>query len=185
MLVERTCVACGGWFASDEPRNVCWRNCPRDASRARMWSRLRNVEGVPRDCIECGASFLAMPEARYVFCSPRCCNRAARRNRRASERQGFRSNVSWNDVVRRSRNQCGICGFRICSDAGHDWIATLDHIVPLALGGLHRQENVQLAHFICNTIKGNERRGWRERLNARLRTNSPFSHHFAAEVPCG
>jgi 5-methylcytosine-specific restriction endonuclease McrA len=31
---------------------------------------------------------------------------------------------------------------------------TLDHILPLALGGLHEYSNVQCAHFICNSRKG-------------------------------
>lgn len=185
VLSEFACVACGTWFASAQRRSICWRNCRRDASRKRLWRRLRNVPTVPRDCAECGGAFLAQPDARYVFCSPRCCNRARRRNRQASERQGFRSAICWNDVVRRCRNQCGICGFPILTHAGRDWSASLDHIVPLARGGLHRQDNVQLAHLTCNSIKNNERPGWRERLNERLRTNSPFTHFFPAEMACG
>lgn len=33
--------------------------------------------------------------------------------------------------------------------------ATLDHIVPLSLGGTHDPSNVQLAHLGCNSAKGN------------------------------
>ncbi|MEO3856223.1 HNH endonuclease signature motif containing protein [Acrocarpospora sp. B8E8] len=30
---------------------------------------------------------------------------------------------------------------------------TLDHVIPLAKGGLHEPGNLQLAHFICNSTK--------------------------------
>lgn len=32
---------------------------------------------------------------------------------------------------------------------------TIDHIIPLSKGGHHTYENVQAAHFRCNTAKGN------------------------------
>jgi 5-methylcytosine-specific restriction endonuclease McrA len=32
---------------------------------------------------------------------------------------------------------------------------TIDHIVPVSLGGGHLMVNVQCAHFICNVRKGN------------------------------
>jgi 5-methylcytosine-specific restriction endonuclease McrA len=33
--------------------------------------------------------------------------------------------------------------------------ASVDHIVPLSLGGPHTLDNAQLAHLRCNAIKGN------------------------------
>jgi len=32
--------------------------------------------------------------------------------------------------------------------------ATVDHIVPVSLGGAHTEDNMQAAHFFCNTAKG-------------------------------
>jgi len=29
----------------------------------------------------------------------------------------------------------------------------LDHIIPIAAGGEHTPANLQLAHFLCNSIK--------------------------------
>lgn len=34
-----------------------------------------------------------------------------------------------------------------------DWYPSIDHVVPLARGGLHAWENVRLAHRICNSMK--------------------------------
>jgi 5-methylcytosine-specific restriction endonuclease McrA len=31
---------------------------------------------------------------------------------------------------------------------------TVDHIIPLARGGSHTWDNVQLAHHLCNSLKG-------------------------------
>jgi len=33
---------------------------------------------------------------------------------------------------------------------------SIDHIIPLANGGTHEPKNVQIAHFICNSIKSNK-----------------------------
>jgi 5-methylcytosine-specific restriction endonuclease McrA len=37
--------------------------------------------------------------------------------------------------------------------------ASLDHIVPVSLGGAHVPGNVQLAHLICNNIKADSLAG--------------------------
>lgn len=44
-------------------------------------------------------------------------------------------------VIQRGQKQCG------------DWYPSIDHIIPLAKGGRHSWENVQLAHRICNSRK--------------------------------
>jgi 5-methylcytosine-specific restriction endonuclease McrA len=38
---------------------------------------------------------------------------------------------------------------------GDAWMrATIDHIIPIALGGDHTYENTKAAHWICNMKKG-------------------------------
>ena len=32
--------------------------------------------------------------------------------------------------------------------------ASLDHVVPLSLGGGHTRDNVQCAHWLCNSLRG-------------------------------
>lgn len=51
---------------------------------------------------------------------------------------------------------CGLCGESIPLVAlwPHPLSASVDHIVPLALGGLHAQSNLQWAHLFCNWSKG-------------------------------
>ena len=52
---------------------------------------------------------------------------------------------------------CGLCGVSI--DVALAWpdpgSKSIDHILPLSKGGSHSQENVQWAHLVCNTRKGN------------------------------
>jgi 5-methylcytosine-specific restriction endonuclease McrA len=44
----------------------------------------------------------------------------------------------------------------------HPKSPSIDHVIPLTKGGMHEPANVQLAHLVCNTAKGN--RGGGEQL---------------------
>lgn len=48
-------------------------------------------------------------------------------------------------LYQRDGGRCGICGRIVLRK-----LASVDHIVPLALGGKHGYVNVQLAHRLCN-----------------------------------
>lgn len=57
--------------------------------------------------------------------------------------------VDFRDLYEARKGICGIC----CEPVGfHDF--TVDHVLPLVLGGPHLFENLQLAHKDCNTKKG-------------------------------
>lgn len=55
---------------------------------------------------------------------------------------------------------CGICGHRIDPDLKHPhpMSKTIDHVIPMSMGGGHLYVNVQAAHYRCNNVKGNRRR---------------------------
>lgn len=59
--------------------------------------------------------------------------------------------------MRRDGWKCGICGKKINRrvKAPHPTSPSLDHIVPMSKGGGHLYSNVQAAHFLCNSQKGN------------------------------
>jgi 5-methylcytosine-specific restriction endonuclease McrA len=50
---------------------------------------------------------------------------------------------------------CQLCGDAIdrAADYNDSRAPTIDHIVPLSLGGTHEPRNVQCAHRECNTLK--------------------------------
>lgn len=59
-------------------------------------------------------------------------------------------------IFERDGWRCQLCRkpVRRTAVVPHPLAPTLDHIVPLAAGGLHEPANVQTAHFICNSVRG-------------------------------
>lgn len=60
------------------------------------------------------------------------------------------------EVFERDNWTCGICDEPVDQDI--KWpdprSVSLDHIVPLALGGAHSRANTQCSHLTCNVRKG-------------------------------
>lgn len=69
--------------------------------------------------------------------------------RRARKRALPAEDVKRSLVFERDEGTCGICGEAVDPADWH-----LDHVVPLAKGGHHTYENVQVAHPGCNQSKG-------------------------------
>jgi 5-methylcytosine-specific restriction endonuclease McrA len=61
------------------------------------------------------------------------------------------------DIYERDIWLCGLCSTPVDPDVCYPdpMSPSLDHVVPLSLGGAHTYENVQLAHLTCNVSKGN------------------------------
>lgn len=119
-------------------------------------------------CAYCGKLFV-QTGYRTKFCTDVCLkksNNAITKDRRVRK---INSNERDNDITlerlyQRFGGVCAICG-GVC-----DWnnfhvidgtfiadnnYPSIDHIMPLSKGGKHKWSNVQLAHRICNTKKGN------------------------------
>ncbi|MCK4818291.1 HNH endonuclease [bacterium] len=99
------------------------------------------------------------------YCSTTCAERArrllglfsnSRFRRDRAERNGDKFNVQ--EIYERDRWKCGICFKKVNKNLKYPnpMSASLDHIVPLALGGTHTRDNVQLAHLKCNIAIGIE-----------------------------
>ena len=63
--------------------------------------------------------------------------------------------ITFESLYKRDCGVCQICGLPVHPVKGVDnsWDGTIDHIVPLSVGGEHSMANCQLAHRICNSIK--------------------------------
>lgn len=61
------------------------------------------------------------------------------------------------EIYERDNWTCGICNGSIDRAAlfPHPQSASLDHIVPLSLGGAHKPSNVRATHLYCNASRGN------------------------------
>lgn len=104
---------------------------------------------------------------RFRFCSQACQTRYGRLHyvsprgdrdarRKARERNAVVERVDARLVFDRDGWRCWLCGATIDPDVPRRsrWGATLDHVQPLALGGLHEYANVRAAHMVCNARRG-------------------------------
>jgi len=58
-------------------------------------------------------------------------------------------------IAERDRYRCGLCHRKVNMNLAvpHRKAPTVDHIIPLSVGGDDTKANVHLAHFICNSMK--------------------------------
>lgn len=106
-----------------------------------------NPKSTPPNCAACGLP-LKFANPRGVWhneCRPHKFYASPERRRAIYERD------SWT---------CQLCMEPVDPDAPHrdKWSATLDHIIPRSLGGSNDDENLRLAHLVCNSIRGNGKR---------------------------
>ena len=112
-------------------------------------------------CAHCGGAFKTY-RGRKNTCGELCSKRLmkqAENNRRRAERYGSKhiEKVEIATLFFRDNGRCQICNRKLNLDRAvpHKMAATIDHVVPLSLGGEHSYKNTQLACFMCNSIKGN------------------------------
>lgn len=169
---RRVCVTCGEeywkpgpatWCASCSPPRTLFPSCRlSERPKARLF--------IGCVCRGCGSAFVVAPytdgkpqvgePVRARYCSLECSNRAnmqAGRARRRARLKGARGaeTVYRRKVFERDNWICRLCLKPVDRDAKvpHPKAPTIDHILPLELGGLHEYLNVQCAHFICNSRK--------------------------------
>jgi hypothetical protein len=58
------------------------------------------------------------------------------------------------EIFRRDGWVCAICGERVEREGARRLRPTLDHVVPLVIGGLHSRGNLRTAHGGCNASNG-------------------------------
>lgn len=83
--------------------------------------------------------------------------KAARNLAYRARRYGAKSDkIKREDVFEACKWICQICGKSVDKEIKYPnpLSASIDHIVPLSKGGTHTKDNVQLAHFLCNSRKG-------------------------------
>jgi 5-methylcytosine-specific restriction endonuclease McrA len=89
----------------------------------------------------------------------------AERAKQRHKRRTLQSNgelIDLYELAERDQWQCKLCNKPISKDAKHYkgnpnlCGPSLDHIIPVSKGGSHTWSNVQLAHFMCNSLRGNK-----------------------------
>lgn len=160
------CSSCGSRFIDRRGKGECFECVPARTRRPAQcpphsrWISDAPMQGtwIAGSCHQCGESYVGRwhPLWPCRYCSDRCIKRAAKTRRRARKRNAWVEEVWRPKVYERDNWTCRICHEPVDRDAEvPDPLApTLDHIVPLALGGDHSYANVQCAHYRCNSLKG-------------------------------
>lgn len=67
--------------------------------------------------------------------------------------------VTVDDLRQRDGGRCNICGRRIDFNLSGraKWGPTIDHLLPVSLGGTNDADNLALAHRVCNTSRNNRK----------------------------
>lgn len=142
---RQPCIVCG----ANEPESPFRRFCS-DACRVLHDSYGGDVPS-SIDCVACGATIdltIKGKGGQRRKVSTKFCRRC---------RQDYRKyKMSAPELARRDGTTCGICGERVDMDLRRNvsiMCASVDHVIPRALGGSHEPENLQLAHLLCNQRK--------------------------------
>jgi 5-methylcytosine-specific restriction endonuclease McrA len=79
----------------------------------------------------------------------------SRRRRRAKLRESATTPYLRGDIFERDGWKCGICGGPINRrlPSSHSRGPSIDHIIPISLGGPDTPDNVQAAHLSCNKAR--------------------------------
>lgn len=148
------CAACGREFHAPRKLQYCKRpECRTARNTARMHLYFDGYEA------RNGEKYVIKhnPETRQR-------NSAARRARQRGARVGEPFTRQY--IGERDSWQCALCGEAI--DSTLKWpdpmSQSLEHIVPLALGGEHSKENCTIAHVSCNSRGGTRNAQARARM---------------------
>ncbi len=126
-----------------------------------------------RTCQVCATEFLGQ-NRRAKFCSKECFANARRVHatprqrdyvktlaRRARKKAVYVEDVVPAVVFERDNWTCYLCDQPVDKSLSgrHQMGPTVDHVVPISLGGPHSYANVRLAHFSCNSRKSDHYTG--------------------------
>lgn len=153
-LRKRLCDQCGTSMSVTGRRAAeqfvyCSRAC-KDRARKDAVIAAREQSKPDRWCRHCGVHMPRSMRSDASYCSAKCNNAAHQLTRRASARSGAKQErIDRAFIIARDEGRCHICG---SEPKGSD--LTIDHVVPLALGGKHVSENLAVACLSCNCSKG-------------------------------
>jgi len=127
------------------------------------------IHSIERECKVCGSLFYCVDTESRVTCSHECSISYAKskkkyyKEKRLNQDNLIDKDISLETLFERDKGICYLCG-ELCDWSDHEWkngnhytgnnYPSIEHVVPLALGGKHQWENVRLAHFKCNVAKG-------------------------------
>lgn len=175
--IDRSCSGCGATIRvrADKSTTRCSACTARVGALAQAEARRRRTLPVlfayPRGavpvyvppsrprwyagyCRRCSAPFVS-DRANVETCSDACIQRDKGERRRARKAGAGREPVRRAEIFARDEYRCRLCldPLAMAERVPHPLAPTIDHVIPLAKGGRHAPDNVQAAHFLCNSRK--------------------------------
>lgn len=118
-----------------------------------------------RACPYRSTSYEVAGRSKRATCGAERCRKAYRADsvrpylheRRARIRSSRVERFAESEIFERDGWACGICGAPVDRAARFPDPLTpsLDHVVPVSLGGAHTRDNVRCSHLGCNLARGN------------------------------
>lgn len=140
-----TCTVCGKAFSIADYMNDCG---------------LKQIQHNPRYCSDACKRRASHRKSKECKKRSGYFDRGNHRHRAKKYGVPYESGITLKKLWRRDNGVCQICG-KPCDWSDRSWneycgplYPSIDHIIALANGGGHVQSNVQLAHMICNSEKG-------------------------------
>ena len=165
-----TCSFCGRDFFSIRKNKFCSEEC-RAKAALEYYKQYKKKQYADKKavCKYCGKEFQLEYKKSKRYCSDDCRRKQERHIKHLYGKKRLQNKVVDSDItlaklIERDNHICALCGGKVelddftLDDNGNFIVGnnypSIDHIIPLSLGGVHSWDNVQLTHFICNRLKG-------------------------------
>lgn len=145
------CATCGVAFVGRRTQRFCTERCSYIAKGVTPPGETR----IPV-CKWCGTLGPAKRKQGPWTCEPcKQTNARATKRRRKQLERGTVEPYTREYIFTRDRWRCHLCNGPVRRDAEvpHPKAPTIDHLVPLSLGGVDAPHNVRCAHFLYNSLK--------------------------------
>lgn len=163
------CIMCGNEFYSKDKSYLC-NVCKTKEKEINKIQSKRLKYTIIHRCQYCGEIFHISDKWKgKKYCSAECRNKKENKRKEIRRRTRLITNGKYDDTItlkklyKKYNGVCQICGkkcdyedYVITEKGVHiagNMYPSIDHMIPLAKGGTHTDNNVQLAHRICNSIK--------------------------------
>ena len=165
--MKKVCKECGKEFETNNIRvTICSDECNKNRKLRTDRERYRGIKCI---CKICNEEFIGDKWKGKKYCSVECRNKKENKRKEIRRRTRLITNGKYDDTItlkklyKKYNGVCQICGkkcdyedYVITEKGVHiagNMYPSIDHMIPLAKGGTHTDNNVQLAHRICNSIK--------------------------------
>ena len=197
------CEYCGKQFITKNLQIRCCSNECLEKHKKESYKEyyynyfIKNYKSKIIECKNCGTVF----ETKYgdkqrVFCCKECGKHYGHQIKKLKEKykedkklalkkrdeliaKNYVEPVNYNKLYKRDCGICKICGMPVLAKGvDYYWSGSIDHIVPISLGGEHSMSNCQLAHRICNSIKLQNQDGFKIDWEEKCKTSNYWNQIF-------